>query len=79
MLDRVSKSPITKSNVEIHVEQPGGISSETKPLQAVVINNVESYGAYVQLKPKTSYLVTVRVRTAESPQPVVARFEHRQY
>lgn len=78
VLDRVSKSPIAKANVEIRVEQPG-MTSESKVLEPVVINNLASYGNYVQLKPKTNYVITVRVRTAESPQPVEARFEHRQY
>lgn len=78
VLDRVSKAPIARASVEVQVEQPG-LTSETKSLKPVVINYAASYGNYVQLKPKTNYVVTVRVRTAESPLPVEARFEHRQY
>ncbi|OGA18394.1 MAG: hypothetical protein A3I63_02945 [Betaproteobacteria bacterium RIFCSPLOWO2_02_FULL_66_14] len=78
VLDRVSKAPIAKAKVEVQVEQPG-LTSETQSLEPVVINRLASYGNYVKLKPKTSYVVTVRVRTAESPLPVEARFQYRQY
>ena len=79
VLDRTSKAPVTNARVELQIEQPGGLSSETKPLEAVVINNAASYGNYVSLRPKTNYVVTVRVRSGDNPQPVEARFEHRQY
>ena len=54
----------------------GGLSAT---MASVVINRLASYGNYVKLKPNTSYVVTVRVRTAESPLPVEARFQYRQY
>jgi len=79
VLDRTSKAPIPSARVELQIEQPGGLSSETKALEPVVINNTASYGHYVSLKPKTNYVVTVRVRTGDSPQATEARFEHRQY
>ena len=79
VLDRTSKAPVTNAKVELQIEQPGGLSSETKPLEAVTINKAASYGNYVTLKPKTNYVVTVRVRSGDNPQPVEARFEHRQY
>jgi cytochrome c5 len=78
VLDRTSKGPITTAKVELQIEQPG-LTSETKPLEAVVINNAASYGNYVKLKPKTNYVITVRVRSGDNPQPAEARFEHRQY
>jgi len=78
VLDRTSKAPITAARVEIQVEQPG-LASETKALEPVVINKTASYGNYVRLKPKTSYVITVRVRSGDSPQATEARFEHRQY
>ncbi len=78
LLDRVSKARVIDAKVEVQIEQPG-LTSETKVLDAVVINSAASYGNYVKLKPKTHYVITVRVRKPESPQPVEARFEHRQY
>ncbi len=78
VLDRTSKAPIPSAKVELQIEQPG-LSSETRVLEPVVINNVASYGHYVRLKPKTSYVVTVRVLSGDSPQPTEARFEHRRY
>lgn len=78
VLDRRSKLPVKTSRVELQIEQPG-LSSETRVLEPVVINNAASYGHYVRLKPKTNYVVTVRVRSGDDPQPAEARFEHRQY
>jgi cytochrome c5 len=78
VLDRTTKAPITTAKVELQIEEPG-LSSETRALDPVVINNAASYGSYVRMKPRTSYVVTVRVHNTDSPQPVEARFEHRQY
>lgn len=78
LLDRVNKARIPDAKVEIQVEQPG-LTSETKALEPVVISNAASYGNYVKLKPRTHYVITVRVRKSGNPQPVEARFEHRQY
>ena len=78
LLDRTSKAPITNARVEVQIEQPG-LTSETKALDPVVINKAASYGNYVKLRPKTHYVVTVRVQQSGNPQPVEARFEHRQY
>ena len=78
LLDRTSKAPIKDARVEVQIEQPG-LTSETKPLEPVMINKAASYGNYVKLRPKTQYVVTVRVRQPGNPQPVEARFEHRQY
>jgi cytochrome c5 len=78
LLDRTSKAAVTNAKVEVQIEQPG-MSSQTKALEAVVVNNAASYGAYVKLRPKTQYVVTVRARLPDSPSPVEARFEHRIY
>jgi len=78
LLDRASKAPVTNAKVEIRIEQPG-MSSQTKALESVVVNNAASYGNYVKLKPKTQYVVTVRARLPNSPSPVEARFEHKSY
>ena len=78
LLDRASKARITNAKVEIQVEQPG-LTSETKALESVVVNNAASYGNYVKLRPKTQYVITVRARLPDSPGPVEARFEHKLY
>ena len=76
LLDRASNAPIKDAKVEVQIEQLG-MSGETKPLEAVVVNNVQSYGNYVRLRPNTQYVVTVRARVPNSPAPVEARFDYR--
>jgi hypothetical protein len=76
--DRASNAPVTNAKVEIQIEQPG-MSSQTKALESVVVNNTASYGCYVKLQPKTQYVVTVRASVPNSPSPVEARFEHKVY
>jgi cytochrome c5 len=78
LLDRTTKAPVTNAKVEVKIEQPG-MSSQTKALESVVVNNSASYGNYVKLRPKTQYVVTVRARLPDSPSPVEARFEHKVY
>ena len=78
LLDRATRAAIKDAKVEVQVEQPG-MSSQTRPLEAVVVNNVQSYGNYVKLRPNTQYVVTVRARLPGSPAPLEARFEHKVY
>ena len=78
LLDRASNAPIKNAKVEVRIEQPG-MSSQTKPLEAVIVNNAQSYGNYVKLRPNTQYVVTVRARVPDSPTPVEARFDHKAY
>lgn len=78
VIDHATNAPVTNAKIELQVEQPG-LTSDTKPLEPVVINKAASYGNYVKLKPKTNYVITVRIRSGDNPQPVEARFEHRQF
>lgn len=73
--DRTSNAPIRDAKVEVQVEQPG-MAGETKALEPVVVNNAQSYGNYVKLRPNTQYVITVRAQTPGSASPVQARFEH---
>lgn len=78
LLDRASKARVTDANVEVRVEQPGGMSADTKKLDLVVVNNAASYGHYVRLKSGTQYVITVRIRKPGDAVPVEARFDYRQ-
>lgn len=78
LLDAASKAPIGDAKVEIRVAQ-AGMSGESKTLEPVVINNAPSYGNYVRMLGKSSYLITVRIQKPDSPRPVEAKFERRTY
>jgi cytochrome c5 len=78
LFDRASSARIKDAKVEIQVEQPG-MSSQTKPLESVIVNNAQSYGNYVKLQPNTQHVITVRAHLPGSPTPMEARFEHRVY
>lgn len=78
LLDAMSKAPIGEAKVEIRVAQ-AGMSGESIALEPVVINNAPSYGNYVRMLGKSSYLITVRIKKPDSPRPVEAKFEHRTY
>jgi len=77
LLDRATKARITNANVEVRVEQPG-MSSDSRKLDPVVVNNAASYGRYVRLKPGQQYVITVRVTKPGDPAPAEARFDYRQ-
>ena len=78
LLDAATKAPIGEAKVEIRVAQ-AGMSGESKTLEPVVINNAPSYGNYVRMLGKSSYLITVRIKKPDSPRPLEAKFEHRTY
>ena len=78
LFDAATKAQIGDAKVDVRVELPG-MSSESKALEPVVINNAPSYGSYVRLREKSSYLITVRVQKPDSPRPVEARFEYRSF
>lgn len=78
LVDVASKTSIPGANVEIKIDERG-MSSETKTLQPMTINNAASYGNYIKLKRKTRYEFTVKVQKPDSAQPIEVRFEHQVY
>jgi cytochrome c5 len=76
LFDAKSGAAITDAQVEVQVDEVG-MTSESKKLEPMVINNAPSYGNYFRMKARASYLITVRVRKPDSPLPVEARFEQR--
>jgi len=78
--DRVTKEPLPGAQVEVQLETAasGGTDRSVKVLEPIPFG-AASYGNYVQFKRDTPYIITVRVRTASSPQPVQARFEQTLY
>jgi cytochrome c5 len=75
LLDAKKQAPIDDANVEIRIEQPG-LSSTSKTLEPMAVG-AASYGNYVKLQKKNSYLITVRVQTPGSTRTVEAKFDHR--
>jgi cytochrome c5 len=78
LLDAASKAPIGDAKVEIRVAK-AGMSAESKTLEPVVINNAPSYGSYVRMQGKSTYLITVRIQKPGSPRRFEAKFERRTY
>jgi cytochrome c5 len=78
--DRVSQQPITGARVSVQIEPAGSVGTErtTKALEPIPFGPA-SYGNYVHFKRNTPYIVTVRVSTPTSAQPVEARFEQTLY
>ena len=75
LLDAKNQAPIDDANVEIRIEQPGlgGISKTLEPMAV----GAASYGNYVKLQKKNSYVITVRMQTPGSTRTVEAKFDHR--
>ena len=76
LFDAKSGAAIAGAQVEARVDEVG-MTSESKKLEPMVINNAPSYGNYFRMRGKTSYVITLRVRKPDSPQPVEAKFEHK--
>jgi cytochrome c5 len=76
--DSTSRAEIKDAEVQARVAHPvtGG---ETKKLEAVVINDMVSYGNYFRMPGRDPYAVTVQIRRPGAPQPVEAKFEVKNY
>ena len=74
LFDRMSNEPVRDAKVEVRIEQ-AGFGGHTNTLELMSLGPA-SYGGYVHAAPQSSYEVTLRIRTADSPNPVEWRFEH---
>jgi cytochrome c5 len=74
LVDAKTEAPVNDARVEVQIEEPG-VTSASKTLEPMGVGGA-SYGNYVRMKPKTSYLITVRVHAPSWPRGVEARFEH---
>ena len=79
LVDSTSNSLISDARVDIRIEQRGGVSRESKTLEPMAIPNAPSYGNYVRMVGKATYLMTVRVQRSQPSAPIEARFEHQLY
>ena len=79
LVDGASKAPISDARVNIRIEQHGGVAMESKTLEPMAMHNAPSYGNYVRMAGKATYVMTVRVQRSQPSVPIEARFEHRLY
>lgn len=77
LFDGASSAPISDARVDVRIQQRGGVATESKTLEPMVFRNAPSYGNYVRMGGKATYVMTVRVRTSQRSDPVEASFEHR--
>lgn len=76
LFDSKTRAAITDAQVQASVKEPvsGG---ETKKLERVAFDNVESYGNYFRLPSGNPYTITVRVQRPGTPGPIEAQFQYK--
>jgi cytochrome c5 len=79
LFDGASHAPISDARVDVRIERRGGVGSESKTLEPMAISNAPSYGNYVRMAGKASYVITVWVQRSQPSVPIEARFEHTTY
>jgi hypothetical protein len=74
LFDSKTRATITDAQVEASVREPvsGG---ETKKLELVRLNNVQSYGNYFRMSSSYPYTITVRIRKPGSSRAIEAKFD----
>ena len=77
LFDGASNAPISDARVDIRIERRGGVGVESKMLEPMAMSNAPSYGNYVRMVGKATYVITVRVQRSQPSGPIEARFEHR--
>jgi len=78
LLDAKTKAPVSDAKVKVRVTQ-AGMSSVTKTLDAVTINNAPSYGNYFRMHWNSSYRITVDISRPGAKAPTQVTFQHRTY
>ena len=76
LFDAQTRAAITDAKVEASAREPvsGG---ETKALELVTLNNVQSYGSYFRMPGTNPYTITVKIIRPGKPRPVEVKFEHK--
>lgn len=77
LFDSKTRAPITDASVEASVSEPTA-GAQTKKLDLVTVNNMQSYGNYFRMSGKNPYTITVRVSKPGASRAVEARFEFKQ-
>lgn len=72
LLDQKTGAPISGAQVQVRVEEPG-LTSESRAMEPMAIGTA-SYGAYVRMRPDTTYLITVRVQLPGSTETTNVQF-----
>lgn len=76
LFDSATQAQVTGAAVDLDVEQVG-MGRERKRLEPMIVRGGSSYGTYVRLMPKASYVFVVHAAKAGSPRAVEAKFQER--
>ena len=79
LFDGASHAPISDARVDIRIQRRGGVGMESRTLEPMAVGNAPSYGNYVRMGGKASYVITVWVRRPQPSTPIEATFEHTIY
>jgi cytochrome c5 len=73
LADNKSLVPVTDARVEVRISD--GMTSETKALALVAVNNAVSYGNYFRFSSGNAYNITAEIRRPGVPMPFEAKFQ----
>jgi hypothetical protein len=74
LFDRKTRAAITDAKVEASVSEPVS-GAETKSLEPMTSNNVQSYGSYFRMPAKSPYTILVKIRRPDASRVSEARFD----
>jgi cytochrome c5 len=78
LLDAKTKAPVSDAKVTARVTQVG-MSTVTRPLEPVTINDSPSYGNYFRMHWNSDYRITIEVSRPGTKSPTQVTFQHRTY
>jgi len=74
LFDSKTRAPIINASVEASVSEPTS-GAQTKKLDLVTVNNMQSYGNYFRMSGQNPYTIMVRIRKPGASGASEARFE----
>jgi hypothetical protein len=78
LFDSKTRAAITDAKVEASVTEPAA-GAQTKRLELMTLNNMQSYGNYFRMSGKNPYTITVRVRRPGLARAIEAKFDFKRY
>jgi hypothetical protein len=78
LFDSKTRAAITDAKVDVSVSDAAS-GGQTRQLELMTLNNVQSYGHYFRISGKNPQTITVRVRRPDLARTIEAKFDFKRY
>jgi hypothetical protein len=77
LFDSTTKAELSDLQVQVQVEELGGLGHQAKKMEPMVINKTTSYGNYFKMVGQGPFWITVQIRRPGWAEAIETKFQHR--